>query len=144
MSKAAIGDALASLLSDTFALYQNTLLAHWNVMGSGFAQLHALFKDQYEELEDATDAIAEQMRALQFLVSANFPQSDSVKSLSKSASNPDELLRGLLKGHEACITCATELADAAKAGKDEGTLNLAADRLNAHRKHAWMIRATLA
>lgn len=143
MAKADIGKGLADLLSDTFFLYQNTLLAHWNVMGSGFPQIHKLFKGQYEELADASDAIAEQMRALQFLVSADFSKGDGSKA-NKATSNAEELMRTLLKGHEACIECATDLADVAKAENDEGTLTLAADRLNAHRKHAWMLRATLA
>lgn len=56
---------LLNLLNLSFTmemtLYLKTLGAHWNVRGENFSSLHALFKDQYEELFTFVDNIAEQI-----------------------------------------------------------------------------------
>jgi starvation-inducible DNA-binding protein len=41
-----------------------TQLAHWNVVGKNFYQLHLLFQKIYETLEEQTDSFAEQGRGL--------------------------------------------------------------------------------
>lgn len=49
------------ILTMEFALYFKTWNAHLNVRGSNFSQLHQLFKEQYEELFEITDDVAEHL-----------------------------------------------------------------------------------
>lgn len=59
-----IADGLARLLADTYVLYGKTHGFHWNVTGPMFNTLHLMFMEQYTELWNALDVIAERIRAL--------------------------------------------------------------------------------
>jgi len=52
------------ILAGTYALYLKTQYYHWNVVGAEFYNLHKMFEEQYEELRDAVDDIAERIRTL--------------------------------------------------------------------------------
>jgi starvation-inducible DNA-binding protein len=66
--KAAARETLIALLNqqlaDCFDLYSQTKQAHWNVKGSDFIQLHALFDDLAEGILGFVDMIAERATAL--------------------------------------------------------------------------------
>lgn len=51
-------------LADTFDLLSQVKQAHWNVKGSDFIQLHELFDELAEHLEDFVDLIAERAAML--------------------------------------------------------------------------------
>lgn len=53
---------LRKLLAYTFHLYYMTHLFHWNVKGNNFVGLHYLFAEQYKNLWEAVDVIAEKIR----------------------------------------------------------------------------------
>jgi starvation-inducible DNA-binding protein len=55
---------LNARLADTLDLQTQTKFAHWNVKGNDFYQLHLLFDEVAEHLEDAVDLIAERATAL--------------------------------------------------------------------------------
>src|SRR4051794_6815248 len=57
-------DSLNLVLADSYALMSLTHLAHWNVEGSDFFELHKAFQEQYENLFEGVDEIAERVRAL--------------------------------------------------------------------------------
>ena len=62
----AIADGLGRVLADTYMLYLKTHAFHWNVEGPMFNTLHAMFMEQYTELWNAVDLVAERIRALGF------------------------------------------------------------------------------
>ena len=62
--RAKIAEGLSRLLADTFTLYITTHNFHWNVTGPMFNTLHTMFMEQYTELWNAVDPIAERIRAL--------------------------------------------------------------------------------
>ncbi|MFW5784618.1 MAG: Dps family protein, partial [Chitinispirillaceae bacterium] len=55
---------LSRLISDEQILYTKTRNYHWNVVGSLFHSLHKLLEEQYEELAETIDKIAERTRSL--------------------------------------------------------------------------------
>ena len=55
---------LARVLAGTAALAVKTQNFHWNVEGPHFAALHGLFEEQYGALQEASDTLAERIRAL--------------------------------------------------------------------------------
>ena len=59
-----ISNGLARMLADSFCLYLKTHNYHWNVKGPMFQTLHVMFMDQYTELWNALDEIAERIRSL--------------------------------------------------------------------------------
>ena len=77
-----IAEGLSKLLADTYTLYLNTHNFHWNVTGPMFNTLHLMFMDQYTELWNSVDVIAERIRALdQFAIGSykDFSNYSSVK-----------------------------------------------------------------
>src|SRR6516225_2622073 len=62
--QAQVVESLNLVLADSYALMALTHFAHWNVEGPDFFPLHKAFQEQYENLFEAIDEIAERVRAL--------------------------------------------------------------------------------
>src|SRR5271168_5463562 len=60
----AVATELTKLLADEFILYTKTRNAHWNVEGADFHSMHIFFEQQYEQLDDTMDSVAERIRQL--------------------------------------------------------------------------------
>lgn len=54
---------LSRVLADTYFLYLKTRNFHWNVEGPKFRSLHLMFEEQYRDLWQSLDDIAERIRA---------------------------------------------------------------------------------
>jgi starvation-inducible DNA-binding protein len=63
-NRAKLVSLLNQQLADTFDLMSQTKFAHWNVKGPNFYQLHKLFDELAEKLEEHVDEIAERATAL--------------------------------------------------------------------------------
>ena len=59
-----LADSLAKIVADTYVLLVKTQGYHWNVVGPLFVSLHKLTEEQYEDLFEAADELAERIRAL--------------------------------------------------------------------------------
>jgi len=141
-----IAEGLSSLLADTYTLYLTTHNFHWNVTGPMFNTLHNMFMEEYTDLWNAVDPIAERIRALGHLAPGSY------KDFSKLASVPDaperppkamEMVSILVKGHEAVARTARDIVPLAEKAGDEPTLDLLTQRLDYHEKTAWMLRSLL-
>src|SRR3569832_2060478 len=62
--RAGVAQILDRTLADLFVLYTKTRNYHWNVVGEHFRDLHKLLEEQYTELEEAIDLVAERSRKL--------------------------------------------------------------------------------
>ncbi|MFH6960833.1 Dps family protein [Flavobacterium aquidurense] len=60
----AVSNELAKLLADEFVLYTKTRNAHWNVTGDNFHANHIFFENQYKQLDEIIDSVAERMRKI--------------------------------------------------------------------------------
>ena len=140
-----ISEGLAKILADTYALYLKTQNFHWNIQGAEFFALHLLFEKQYEEMAEATDEIAERIRALGLYVDAtftSFARETHLKETHKLLTAKD-MLKDLLEGHEVLIRRTRQILDHAEQDKDGATVDLLGRRLGAHEKMAWMLRSHL-
>ena len=132
---------LSKVLADSYALYLKTHGYHWNVRGPEFFSLHNLLELQYREVWAALDEIAERIRALGELA----PQSGSAFANLTSIKDGDpekdagEMLKELADDH--AILVAT--AKAAREGADDVTASLIDTRVEAHEKHAWMLKVSI-
>ncbi|MGB1229570.1 MAG: Dps family protein [Holosporaceae bacterium] len=137
---------LARVLSDTYVLYLKTQNYHWNVKGQLFHSLHALFEEQYTELSEAVDQIAERIRMLGHNAPGSFKAFASLASLKEAEGDEEAMtmvktLAADQKKIEAVIQESFKLA--ADAG-DDVTLDLLTGRLAAHQKNHWMLSALAA
>lgn len=144
--RAAIADGLNALLSDTYVLYLKTHAFHWNVEGPMFQTLHLMFEGQYNELWLAVDPIAERIRALGLPVHATWAEFVKRSSIDERSGVPGamDMVRELVKGHEAAARTARSVFPRAEKGGDESTVDLLTQRLQVHEKTAWMLRSLLA
>lgn len=141
----AIADALSKVLADSYMLYLKTHNYHWNVTGELFHSLHEQFEQQYTELADAIDEIAERIRALGFRAPGTFKEFQELTSISEDQEEPEalEMVRRLALGNEQVLRTARQALEPAKAADDEATIDLLTERLKVHSKTTWMLRSHL-
>jgi starvation-inducible DNA-binding protein len=140
-----IAEGLSRVLADTYSLYLKTHNFHWNVEGPMFNTLHLMFMDQYTELWNALDAIAERIRSLGLPAPGTNSQFARLTSIEETEGVPDamEMVRLLVSGHEAVARTARAAFPAVEKGRDESTADLLTQRLQIHEKTAWMLRSLL-
>jgi len=140
-----IADGLARLLADTYSLYLKTHNFHWNVEGPMFNTLHLMFMEQYTELWNALDAIAERIRSLGYPAPGTYGEFARLTTIEETAGVPEalQMVRLLVAGHEAVARTARAAFPAAEKGGDESTADLLTQRLQVHEKTAWMLRSLL-
>jgi starvation-inducible DNA-binding protein len=145
-NRAAVAEGLSRLLADTYTLYLKTHNFHWNVTGTMFNTLHAMFMTQYTELWTAVDPIAERIRALGHVSPGSYARFGELSSVEDAPTEPPkafDMVRALVKGHEAVARTAREVFPLAEKANDQPTMDLLTQRLNAHEKYAWMLRSLL-
>jgi starvation-inducible DNA-binding protein len=140
-----VAAGLSKLLADTYAVYLKTHGYHWNVRGPNFASLHALFMEQYTEMWAAIDDVAERIRALGALAPQGYRTFSNLSGVQDGdvEQGAEAMLAELVKDHETLIQTARNVLPSAQEAGDEVTVSLISDRLTAHEKHAWMLRASL-
>lgn len=140
-----IAEGLSRLLADTYGLYLKTHSFHWNVEGPMFNTLHLMFMEQYTELWNALDAIAERIRSLGYPAPGTYREFGRLSKIEDTEGVPEamEMVRLLVRGHETVARTAREVFKAAGKGADESTADLLTQRLQIHEKTAWMLRSLL-
>lgn len=141
----AIADELSKVLADSYMLYLKTHNYHWNVTGELFHSLHEQFEEQYTELADAIDEIAERIRALGYRAPGTFNEFQELTSIKEEQDEPEalEMVRRLALGNEQLLRTARQALEPAKEADDEATIDLLTQRLHVHSKTAWMLRSHL-
>ena len=145
-NRAAIAAGLSKLLADTYTLYLTTHNFHWNVTGPMFNTLHAMFMEQYTELWNAVDPIAERIRSLGHRAPGSYAQFGELASIKDAPATPPkamEMVRILVEGHEAVAKTARKIFPLADEAGDQPTADLLTQRLDVHEKTAWMLRSLL-
>ena len=141
-----IAEGLSRLLADTYTLYLKTHNFHWNVTGPMFQTLHLMFEEQYNELWQAGDLVAERIRALGFPAPGTYREYSMLTSIKEAEGVPraEEMIRQLVEGHETVIRTARSVFSVAERASDAPTADLLTRRMEVHEKTAWMLRSLLA
>lgn len=140
-----VADELTHFLADTYALYLKTQNFHWNVKGPHFYSLHKLFEEQYQDLANAVDEIAERIRALGSYTPASFSQFSQLMSIKEERNEIDaeRMVEILIKDHELLSQHATDIIPKAQKAHDEGTADIVIQRSKVHDKAVWMLKSIL-
>lgn len=144
-NRKAIAANMGGFLADTYALYLKTQNYHWNVTGPLFESLHKMFEEQYKELAEVVDKIAERIRALGQKSPASFSDFSRLTTLKESAPDPtdEEMVRALIDDHEAITRSARNIFKQTEQFKDPATADLLTERMESHEKFAWMLKSVL-
>lgn len=138
-------DILKVVLAENFSLYLKAQYYHWNVEGSDFYQLHDFFGNLYEEIYSSIDKFAEEIRALNVYAPGSFKRFSELSSIEDEERilNANEMLSQLLKDNATYINTLTQAFKFAEVEKEIGLSNFIQDRIDQHKKHAWMLRSFL-
>jgi starvation-inducible DNA-binding protein len=141
-----ISEGLSALLADTYTLYLKTQGYHWNVNGPMFRTLHLMFEEEYIDLRDAADLLAERILSLGHAAPASYTEFTRLASVPDEEGVPEamDMVRRLVEGHEAVIRTARGVVARAEEAEDVATADLVTSRIEVHEKTAWMLRATSA
>jgi len=104
-----------------------------------------MFEVQYNELWMATDLIAERIRSLGAYAPYGYAQLGKLSSFETPAEVPPalDMVRTLVRGHEAVAKQVRATFGAAEEANDQVTVDLLTQRLQVHEKNAWMLRSLL-
>ena len=138
---------LSVVLSDEMTLYIKTRKFHWNVAGESFMELHKLFENQYTQLEQVIDEVAERINKLG---GKTIGTMNEFTLLSRIVEHPNKypvqktMISELLADHEILITELRKDIDiCADESHDAGTADLLTGILQQHETIAWILRRYL-
>ncbi|MFW2544628.1 Dps family protein [Primorskyibacter sp. 2E107] len=140
----AIADALSNILADTYRLMFKTHAYHWNVEGPLFYTLHKLTEEQYENIFEAADDLAERIRALGHLAPMQMSDIMARSQIvdAEGALTAADMVENLAKDHERVAHRLHALIRLLDGRHDPVTEDLATARSAFHEQAAWMLRAT--
>ena len=139
-------ELLNARLADSFDLYSQLKQAHWNVKGSDFIQLHALYDDVAESVLEFVDMIAERATALGGSLSARRAwrprrrPSTSTRWTRSPGKETVEVVADRLATFGAAVRAAIDASD--ELG-DQDTADLFTEVSRAIDKHLWFVEAHL-
>jgi starvation-inducible DNA-binding protein len=140
-----ITNPLKVAFADTYAFYVKAQNYHWNVEGPLFPMYHEFFGNIYEEVGGAIDRFAEEIRAAGAYAPGAFSRFAELSNIEDEV-----LVIGALQMVSTLYTdnmkvyASLKLArDMADKYEDNGLVNFLEERLDAHKKHDWMLRVTM-
>lgn len=141
-----ISKKLVAVLADTYTLLVKTHVYHWNVVGPVFLPLHKLTEEQYENLFQAADTLAERIRALGHPTPLSFDDLLPSASVDEETANrtAEGMIEQLVADHEKIAKHIRKVALFSDKADDLVTTDMLTQRLAFHEKAIWMLRATLA
>jgi HK97 family phage prohead protease len=141
-----LNEELTELLADVFSFYLRAHGAHWNVVGTDFAEYHKLFNDIYDDVYSSIDPIAENLRKLGSKAPFTLPQFIALRTLDDSniaSSDARVLATDLLNANDVIILSINDAFNCATWQGQQGIANFLAERLDKHQMWKWQLSASL-
>lgn len=135
-------------VADAVTLYLRAHGYHWNVVGSDFAEYHALFESVYTDVLGSIDPLAESIRKLDGVAPFRLPELMALRSIADQSTVtplPAAMSADLLDANETMLEALrASFALAAGTADEQGVANFLAERIDSHMKWSWQLRASLA
>lgn len=136
---------LNNCLADSHILYFKLRKYHWNLKGDNFMELHKVFENQYVQVQEAIDEIAErvsQLGGIAIGTSSEFADLSSLKeNPGKNPTDNMEMVKELLQDHEIIIqSLRKDVDEVGETLKDQGTADFLTGLMQDHEKMAWILR----
>ena len=138
-------DELKKVHADAFTFYLKAHFYHWNVEGPDFPQYHDFLQNLYQEVFASIDSLAELIRTLDSYAPGTLTRLKELTTIEETDDVPDAktMMTRLLQENNilrASLLTAYKTADITG---EVGISNFLQDRIQAHEKHAWMLRSIL-
>jgi len=137
--------SLQKTLADAFTMYFKAHTFHWNVEGPDFKQYHDLFGDIYEEVYGSVDLLAEHIRQIDAYTPTTLKQLSglTVVTEDETVMSALQMVKSLMDANSMVLASLMLSYRDADNASELGLANFLQDRIAAHQKHAWMLKATL-
>ena len=137
--------ALKISFATEFSFYLKAHYFHWNVEGPNFKEYHDLFGGIYEEVYGNIDDFAENIRKLNAYTPGSYTRLSMLTQINDEMEIPaaEQMIAELLSDSEKAVKIFKMVYDIAEENGEHGLSNFLAERMDAHKKHSWMLRATL-
>ena len=142
-ASAQLAGNLQQLLADLIALHLQGKQAHWNVVGHNFRDLHLQLDEIVDAARDASDTVAERMRALGASPDGRAPTIAATATLSAFPAGEQDVaavVDNMTARLNAMAATARAIHDSVDA-EDPSTTDLLHAIIVELEKYAWMIRA---
>lgn len=137
--------ALKRAFATTYAFLVKAENFHWNVTGPDFVQYHELFGKIYDEVDDELDDFAERVRAIRTWVPASFSQLSEHSAITDTLEilPQTEMVRVLYVDNGKVHQELLKAYALAETQNEPGLCAFLSERIDAHRKHGWMLYSTM-
>jgi starvation-inducible DNA-binding protein len=137
--------SLQKTLADAFTMYFKAHTFHWNVEGPDFKQYHDLFGEIYEEVYGSIDLIAEHIRQIDAYTPTTLKQLSGLTVVTEDETVMPalQMIKSLMDANSMVLASLMLSYRDADNASELGLANFLQDRIAAHQKHAWMLKATL-
>ena len=127
-----------------YTFYLKAHFFHWNVEGINFQELHSLFGTIYEEVYGSIDDFAEKIRSMGAYAPGSNSRFNMLSAIDDETSviPAEAMVAELLQDSDNMVKVLKRVYDIAEAAGEHGFSNFLAERMDAHRKHSWQLRAT--
>jgi starvation-inducible DNA-binding protein len=137
--------AIKTAFASEYAFALKAQNFHWNVEGPSFPQLHLLFERIYDEVYGVVDQFAEEIRSMDLYTPASLSKFNMLTMVhdENNVLTDRDMVEELLADSEKMAQLFKVTFAMAEQNGDHGLSNFLADRQDQHKKHSWMLRATL-
>ena len=142
-----LSQQLAGAVADTYMLMVKTHGYHWNVAGPLFVSIHELTEQQYQDLFEAADDLAERIRALGHKSPGSyrdFAEATAIEDDDGKPKTAKQMVEALAHDNEQIARRMKQASDIAEECGDKVTEDMLIDRMQTHEQNAWMLRAIAA
>ncbi|WP_431968993.1 Dps family protein [Actinacidiphila sp. bgisy160] len=138
-----LAEALQQILVDLIELHSQTKQAHWNVVGRNFRTLHLQLDQIADATRDASDTVAERMRAIRAVPDGRSQVVVTTTTLPEFPAGQQDtttVVGIVTRRLQAAISTVRDLHDVID-GEDPATADLLHMITDVLEKHAWMVAA---
>lgn len=136
--------SLKHLLCDYATFYFKLQSYHWNFEGPDFFTWHQQFQEQYENIAEAIDVLAELIRGLGKKAPGDFEtylKHTSLKSGDISFSGK-QMIEDIIHDHQVVLKTLQCAIDASQKAADEVVTDFVIERMTYHRKVLWLLNSS--
>ncbi|MGJ3230972.1 MAG: Dps family protein [Oceanicaulis sp.] len=146
-SRRRLAARMAAATADTYILLAKTQGYHWNVAGPLFVSIHELTEEQYQDLFEAADDLAERIRALGEPSPGSYRRFAELSAVEEDDGSPKsakQMVEALAHDNELVARRMKAASDVAEELGDKVSEDMLIERMQVHEQNAWMLRAIMA
>jgi starvation-inducible DNA-binding protein len=139
-----LSTALKIALANVYVMYFKAHAYHWNVEGPNFSDYHAYFATVYTDVYGSVDPLAENIRKLDAYAPFSLDNLFGFKTANEDGMMPtayNNMFSNLLVVNTQVLESLEKVHDLAEAAHEHGIAVFAAERIDAHKLHAWQLKS---